>query len=47
MNREFIMPFYEEIYRYIKLSIGYFEENKTFPSEEQISLYIERYFSQE
>lgn len=38
------MPFYEELYRYVKLSIGHFEENKTFPSEEQISSYLQIYF---
>lgn len=47
MNRQFIMPQYEELYRYIKLSIGHFEEKKKFPSEEQISLYINKYFSEE
>ena len=45
MNREFIMPFYEELYRYIKLSMGHFEENKTFPSEEQLTLYIQAHFT--
>ena len=44
INRQFIMPFYEELYRYVKLSIGHFEENKTFPSEEQISSYLQIHF---
>lgn len=44
MNREFIMSFYEELYRYIKLSIGHYEENKEFPSEEQITIYIQTHF---
>lgn len=44
MNRAFIMTFHEELYRYIKLSIGHYEENKTFPSEEQLTLYIQTHF---
>jgi hypothetical protein len=47
MNRMFIMPFYEDVYRYIKLSIGHYEENKTFPSEEQLTLYIQTHFQAE
>ena len=43
-NREFVQPDYEELYRYIKLAVGHFEEHKVFPTDKEIQIYIEQHF---
>ena len=43
-SREFVQPCYEELYRYIKLAVGHFEEYKAFPSDKEIQIYIEQHF---
>lgn len=43
-NKRFNRPDYEELYRYIKLAVGHFEEHKEFPTDEEIDAYNEQYF---
>jgi hypothetical protein len=43
-NKRFTNLEYEELYRYIKLAIGHFEEHKIFPSNTEIDAYIQVHF---
>jgi len=44
LNRAFIKQEYEELYRYIKLAVGHFEEHKVFPTDIVIQAYIDIHF---
>lgn len=44
LSKKFAMPGYEELYRYIKMGVGHFEEHKEFPNNQQIVQYIELHF---
>ena len=43
-NKTFNKPDYEELYRFIKLAVGHFEEYKVFPTSEEIQVYINQHF---
>jgi len=43
-NKTFNQPHYEELYRYIKLAVGHFEEYKVFPTDKEIQTYNEQHF---
>ncbi len=44
LNERFMKKNYVEIYRDIKIGVGFYEENKQFPTLLQLNFYIEYYF---
>lgn len=43
-EKKFIKPYYENIYRDIKIAVGYYKEEKVYPSESLLKVFIKYYF---
>jgi hypothetical protein len=43
-ERRFVQPYYDEIYRDIKIGVGFYLENKEFPTLNQVEVFIQYYF---
>ena len=44
LNERFMKKYYVEIYRDVKIGVGFYEDNKMFPTLLQLNFYIEFYF---
>ena len=44
IETKFIKPYYENIYRDLKIAVGYYKEEKAYPSERLLKVFIKYYF---